>query len=438
VEGEADRFRRDHRHHREAPVALLVDGCVHALHTDHRGAPTAVTDPDQKVIWRARYAPFDAAAANEDPNGASRDLADGNKTGERVLEMAKYVYRYLGQLQETKRSGIEINPTLNFDSVAFSRGAASAPIFANLIERLLAGDDEFIVTEGDGGAPDIIDFNTLGAEARTYLANSCLNVSLRFLGLWDTVSHLGIVEYNDSKESYGEGNGAPYRPGPGYVAPPVGNAYFGIPASVDFTAHAVTVNERRKVFDGLSIYENPRQSGGNKIEKGFVGAHADIGGGYPDSDLSDVAFMWMVQQAKTQGGLSEDAIDATFIIDKGWHEVTRPEVNNQVYHVPEWYIPDGIYRPGRHFRYLDDGSATDILQDEIDEPEGARNLDFESALAFLEEDIYQDNNLGAVFGNDQKDNTVLKKGADGTYLYQKWLEQNYGINVDISNEDLEG
>ncbi|WP_446920000.1 hypothetical protein, partial [Klebsiella pneumoniae] len=55
------------------------------------------------------------------------------------------------------------------------RGAASARTFANLIERFLAGDGEFIVTEGDGGAPDIIDFNTLGAEARTYLANSCLN-----------------------------------------------------------------------------------------------------------------------------------------------------------------------------------------------------------------------------------------------------------------------
>jgi hypothetical protein len=160
VEVEADRFRRDHRHHREAPVAVLVDGRVHALHTDHRGAPIAITNPDQKVIWRARYAPFGAAAINEDPDCASRDLADGNKTGERVLEMAKYLYRYLGQLQEAERSGIEINSTLNIDNVGFSRGAASAHIFANLIERFLAGDDEFLVTNNTGPFNDVVDFTS--------------------------------------------------------------------------------------------------------------------------------------------------------------------------------------------------------------------------------------------------------------------------------------
>jgi hypothetical protein len=433
VRGEAYRFRRDHRHHREAPVAVLIDGHVHALHTEHRGTPIAVTNPDQTVIWRTRDAPFGAAAANEDPNGANRDLGDGNKTDERIIQMAKYLYRYLGQLQEAERRGIEINSTLNIDIVGFGRGAASARIFANLIERFLAGDDEFIVTEGDGSAPDIIDFNTLGAEARAYLANSCLNVNLRFLGLWDTVSHLGIVEYDDSKESYGEGNGAQYRPGPGYVPPPVGNAYLGIPASVDFTAHALAVNERRKVFDGLSIYENPRQSGGNKIERGFVGAHADIGGGYPDSDLSDIAFMWIVHQAEKNGGLEGGVIDRRLIASRDYDTVTEPTANDQVYTTPKWYLPNSLYWPGRHFRYLDKGGNTDVLQKEFNVVDGAENLDFESGLAFLEEDIYQDNNMGATFGKDYKNDTALKQGAEGKHLYQRWLKENYGLEIDIKN-----
>ncbi|MBT3017804.1 MAG: DUF2235 domain-containing protein [Candidatus Thiodiazotropha endolucinida] len=38
-----------------------------------------------------------------------------------------------------------------------------------------------------------------------------------------------------------------------------------------------------------------------RIERGFIGAHSDIGGSYAEGDLSDVAFMWMVRQAENAG-----------------------------------------------------------------------------------------------------------------------------------------
>lgn len=41
--------------------------------------------------------------------------------------------------------------------------------------------------------------------------------------------------------------------------------------------------------------------GATRIEVGFPGAHADIGGGFADNELSKVALAWMIGQASTAG-----------------------------------------------------------------------------------------------------------------------------------------
>ena len=33
----------------------------------------------------------------------------------------------------------------------------------------------------------------------------------------------------------------------------------------------------------------------------FAGAHADVGGGYPDAELSDISLAWMIAQLKARG-----------------------------------------------------------------------------------------------------------------------------------------
>lgn len=58
---------------------------------------------------------------------------------------------------------------------------------------------------------------------------------------------------------------------------------------------------------------------------GFVGSHSDIGGGYGTGDLSDVALMWMIKQAKDQGIKILDQV-----IDKnGWNTVTNPILHDK-------------------------------------------------------------------------------------------------------------
>ena len=52
-----------------------------------------------------------------------------------------------------------------------------------------------------------------------------------------------------------------------------------------------------------SIMGDTVPSSQTRIERGFIGAHSDIGGGYPsaEGDLAKVALVWMVEQARAAG-----------------------------------------------------------------------------------------------------------------------------------------
>jgi RHS repeat-associated protein len=47
-----------------------ADYKINYIHTDHRGAPVAITDQSETIIWRASYKPFGEAILQEDPDGA--------------------------------------------------------------------------------------------------------------------------------------------------------------------------------------------------------------------------------------------------------------------------------------------------------------------------------------------------------------------------------
>jgi len=107
------------------------------------------------------------------------------------------------------------------------------------------------------------------------------------------------------------------------------NYDFSVPEQVKFAAHAVALNEHRgglANFNGRSILQAPASpNGGSRIEMGFIGSHADIGGGYGTGDLSDVALMWMIKQAKDQGIKFQDP----FIVESGWATVTNPILHDK-------------------------------------------------------------------------------------------------------------
>lgn len=168
---------------------------------------------------------------------------------------------------------------MDIDIVGFSRGAAQARDFANRVAA------KAIVHDG----AHYYKYEKMDG------SDGCQPVNFRFMGLFDTVLSTNWSGY-------------------GYQ--------LGIPAEFAHVAQAVALNEHRSSAKGVFGKRNPRPHsqhwggfplesigptstipGKVRIELGFIGAHADIGGGYKDDEqgLSRVALNWMVQQAVSAG-----------------------------------------------------------------------------------------------------------------------------------------
>lgn len=187
---------------------------------------------------------------------------------------------------------------MDVDIIGFSRGAAQARDFANrLVSATRDGWYRYYRHDEDG--------SLLMRNSKPIAA--CQRVNFRFMGLFDTV-----LSTNRSDVAYN----------------------LSIPSEFSHVAHAVALNEYRSAPAGLdafvmalnnfrlwddtrihlpktdhyggfqleSIGPSTNQVGRVRIERGFIGAHADIGGGYGDDDgLSTVALHWMVAQAQIAG-----------------------------------------------------------------------------------------------------------------------------------------
>ncbi len=146
------------------------------------------------------------------------------------------------------------------DIIGYSRGAALARHFGNLINQHMTG--------------------TLFAFQDTLRGVISACVDLRFMGLFDTVAQFGLGGLNNAQYD------------------------LSISPAWEWVAHAVALHERRWLLPLTSAGD---AHGHNVIEAPFIGAHADIGGGvlrgmssgiHHQADLSDVALNWMLWQAR--------------------------------------------------------------------------------------------------------------------------------------------
>ena len=123
-----------------------------------------------------------------------------------------------------------------------------------------------------------------------------------FIGVWDTVGSLGIPfgplrYFGQQKFQFHNTN----------LGDHVARAY-----------QALAIDERRRVFAPAiwkrepGIADRLRANGidDQVIEQSwFPGAHSNVGGGYPDTGLSDIAFVWMARKAQACGL----ALDAEYV-----------------------------------------------------------------------------------------------------------------------------
>ena len=158
----------------------------------------------------------------------------------------------------------------NIDIFGFSRGAALAIAFANMI--------------GKQGIPDLSSATKelVRTPAGTVAVRRYLrffNPTIRFLGIFDAVGSFGIP--GDCSN-------------PGYD--------LSRPSNVAVIRHATSRDEQRRLFPLTSVLNSDGSSTGNVIEQSFRGAHSDVGGGYSDNDeLSRIPLGWMAEQAVNAG-----------------------------------------------------------------------------------------------------------------------------------------
>jgi len=211
-------------------------------------------------VWRfaqgyrkgvVHYLPGPGRAVGLNQETDVTDVALAWSAGQRVAIQWQRLLQALAQQNE----GVTA-----IDVVGFSRGAALARHFVNKVsQNVKAG--RFWYQHPQMGK-----------------INTCVN--LRFLGLFDTVAQFHLLGSTD--QAYN----------------------LNIPTSIKRVAHAVALHEFRWAFPLTAAV------GSQVVEKAFVGAHADIGGGYltattsPGStpgDLSEVTLRWMFNQAKQAG-----------------------------------------------------------------------------------------------------------------------------------------
>jgi uncharacterized protein (DUF2235 family) len=109
-------------------------------------------------------------------------------------------------------------------------------------------------------------------------------VTIRFLGVWDTVGALGIPSFlfsGISAKMYGFHDTSPSK-------------------IVRHGAHALAVDEHRDEF--IPTLWTGQAPVGSTIEQvWFAGAHSDVGGGYVDGRLADIPLLWMASRAASTG-----------------------------------------------------------------------------------------------------------------------------------------
>lgn len=173
----------------------------------------------------------------------------------------------------------------------FSRGAFTARSTAGFVRNagILRPDYVDRVDEAYALYRSRTDTKTpRGREATLFRRSYSYETRIRFIGVWDTVGALGI-------------------PVDGLNLVTLFNRRFkfhntDLSTSVDYAYHALAIDEQRKPFSP-TLWNQQNDAPKSQVvqQVWFPGVHSDIGGGYEDHALSDVALLWMVDRARSCG-----------------------------------------------------------------------------------------------------------------------------------------
>ena len=206
------------------------------------------------------------------------DKITGAAFGRGLSENIQQGYRWLAQKH---RANDEIYV------FGFSRGAYTARSLVGLIRKcgILNSADEASVARAydlyrdKGVAPD-------DERAVAFRASESREVRVKFIGVWDTVGALGIpashVPFGRDRYRWHDTD---------------------LSKIVDYAYHAIATDENREDY-AVAVWTKIKPQNIAVEQKWFVGAHANVGGGYdkdPADALPNLPLRWMQDKAEATG-----------------------------------------------------------------------------------------------------------------------------------------
>jgi uncharacterized protein (DUF2235 family) len=242
-------------------------------------SPTS--DTNVYTLFKAVSLTSDQVAYYDDGVGSDGTLLEkltGGAFGAGIFQKIKDGYTKIAQVYE---SGDDLF------IFGFSRGAYTARSLAGMIAVCglpSASFDDNLVTSAFNAyrQRDPSQRNSILAGLSQY---NLFDAKIKMVGVWDTVGSLGIPAFLGGVDPilYGflDTN----------LHPDVLNA-----------CQALAIDERRREFPPtLWTPPSPPLPGHTLQQVWFTGVHCDVGGGYPETDLSDITLSWMMGQARNLG-----------------------------------------------------------------------------------------------------------------------------------------
>ncbi|MBN0047132.1 DUF2235 domain-containing protein [Streptomyces actuosus] len=219
----------------------------------------------------------------------------------------------------------------------FSRGAFTVRSLAGLIDNsgILRRDHADRIPEAWALYRDRIE-QPNGAAATLFRRSYARETEIRFIGVWDTVGALGIPV---PKAAWLQPAVHRFNRRWAFHNPALGDA-------VGAAFHALAVDEERSAFVPTLWHQHPHSAERGQVLKQvwFAGVHSDVGGGYGQTGLSDIALLWMVAQARRYGLEFDEEVLGT-----AGPKVMKPEVSTEFRVRPD---PLGTLHSSRKGAYL--------------------------------------------------------------------------------------
>jgi len=114
---------------------------------------------------------------------------------------------------------------------------------------------------------------------------------IEFIGVWDTVGALG------NPLLFGQ------------LSPANRFHDTDLSTKVRHACQALAIDEKRWLFEPALWHQQPDAEGQTLEQVWFCGVHSNVGGGYEDTGLSDLALVWLVEQVRRYG-LAVGELDA--------------------------------------------------------------------------------------------------------------------------------